>query len=82
MTVESSSPVAHIPLATLDQWVVVVGHIFNGGLYVVGLFASEAEADEWVEEANCGYVVPLVDAAKTCIDRLGYPLHNDESFRS
>jgi hypothetical protein len=70
-----------MPLKGNEQWMVVVGHAFDGGLFLVGPFSTEAEADAWVEDRS-GTVVPCLDPKSTVIDRCGFPLHEKESFRS
>jgi hypothetical protein len=80
--IPSSSPVAHELLATKGQWAVIVGHAFDGGLFIVGPFPSQEKADEWSDEGHDGVSVPILDPEATCVDRCGYPLHQKDAFRS
>lgn len=84
MTLKSSSPVADALLATTD-WIVVVGNAFNGGLFAVGPFPTEEKALAWFDEnggSEVAAAAPCLDPKKTCLDRLGFPLHLDDAARS
>jgi hypothetical protein len=80
--IRSSSPVASLPLNGNGQWLVMVGHAYDGGLYAIGPFASEDAADEWCEANGNGMVTECVAPEATILDRLGYPLHLKDAVRS
>ena len=83
MTVESSSPVAHVKLDTNDQWIVIVGHAFSGGLFAVGPFPTAKAANEWDEDkGGDSSIICCLKPETTILDRCGYPLHEKDSFRS
>ncbi len=82
MSIQSSSPVAHVKLETNGQWMVIVGHTFNGGLFLVGPFSTETKAEEWHEDHGGISIVPCLDPDSTVVDRCGYPLHEKDAFRS
>lgn len=82
--VTSSSPVAHEPLKSTGQFMVIVGNAFVGGLFAVGPFKSVNDAEEWQDEMGStdSTLVPCLDQSVTIVDRLGYPLHMKDGFRS
>ena len=80
--VQSSSPVAAHPLDGNGQWMVIVGHAFDGGFYVVGPFASEELAEAWSEDNSNGTVTQCLAPERTILDRCGYPLHLQDAARS
>ena len=62
---------------------IIVGHAFDGGLFLVGPFPTEEKADEWIDDRGCGGTsIPCLDPNDTIVDRCGFPLHKDDWFRS